>query len=325
MRNIGVHIKSTVDTNERGIAVTWLIIMLPVICGFAALAIDVAYYTQRGMQAQRAADAAALAGVVFLPNDVTGGLGEADRLLEKNGFSGTSTIEEGAKANQLQVTVREEVPSFFARVLGRESFFLERRSLAEYMQPLGMGSPSATLGNDPESSATQPNFWLSQFGPAARKHDGDRYGADNCVDDSTDTNSSVYRCDATTNTRGSNTEFEPLGYKYAVNTGAPVAGNDLEIAVFDPVLANVGSRCTNSVFPDAGQIGALNSWIGDASIRYLDGNNPGGLPWCTGDHFGGYWPNGYSGPTPTTMRFDVYAPSGSVLTGVPPVNRLFAI
>jgi Putative Flp pilus-assembly TadE/G-like len=298
--------------------------MLPVICGFAALAIDVAYYTQRGMQAQRAADAAALGGVVFLPNDLPGGLGEADRLLSKNGFSGSATIEEGPKANQLQVSVKEEVPSFFARVLGRKSFHLERRALAEYMQPLGMGSPSATLGNDPESAAAQPNFWLSQFGPGARKHDGDRYGADDCVDDTTDTNSSVYRCAVTNNKRTvggvENTEFEPLGYKYGVKVDQVSAGKSLEIAIFDPILANVGSRCTNPVFPDAAQLSDLGMWIGDASTRYIDGNNPNGLKWCGGDHVGGYWPDGYTGPTPTTMQFDVYAPSGSVLTGVAPVN-----
>jgi hypothetical protein len=322
MRNLSMRIKHASQRSESGIAVTWLVIMLPVICGFAAMAIDVAYYAQRGMQAQRAADAAALGGVVFLPNDVTGGLGEADRLLEKNGFNGTSTIEEGAKANQLQVTVKEEVPSFFARVLGKESFHLERRALAEYMQPLGMGSPSATLGNDPTSAAPQPNFWLSQFGPAARKHDGDRYGADNCVDDPSDTNSSVYRCAVVSATRGSNTEYANAGYKFGVNVQSVVPGKDLYVEVFDPVLANVGSRCTNPVFPDAGQISALDSMIGDASTRYLDGNNPAGLAWCTGDHSGGYWPDGYTGVTPTTMQFDVYAPTGAVLIGVAPVNPI---
>jgi Putative Flp pilus-assembly TadE/G-like len=317
--------------NERGIAVTWLVIMLPIICGFAALAIDVAYYTQRGMQAQRAADAAALGGVVFLPNDVTGGLGEADRLLSKNGFSGSANIEEGAKANQLQVTVKEDVPSFFARVLGRKSFHLERRALAEYMQPLGMGSPSSTLGNDPESTSPQPNFWLSQFGPAARKHDGDRYGADNCVHvmgtpplPREDNNSAVYRCNGISNTRTiggvQNTEFEPLGYKFGVNVNQVAAGKSLEIAIFDPILANVGSRCTNTVFPDAGQLGALTTWIGDASTRYIDGSTANGLNLCPGDHIGGYWPDGYTEPVATTMQFDVYAPSGLVLTGVAPVN-----
>jgi hypothetical protein len=307
---------------EEGIAVTWLLVILPVILGFAGLAIDVAYYTQRGMQAQRAADAAALGGVVFLPNDVTGGLGEADRLLQKNGFAGGSVIKEGGKANQLEVTVTDEVPAFFARVFGRKSFQLKRRALAEYMQPLGMGSPTSTMGNDPESPDVQPNFWLSQFGPAARKHDGDRYGADNCVDDATDTNSSVYRCTTTSNVRGFNSEYENLGYKFAVNVGATPPGKSLEIAIFDPILANVGSRCDNPVFPDVGQLSALNSWIGDASLRYVNGDAPDGLKWCTGDHSGGYWPTGYTGATPTSMKFDVYAPSGAVLTGVAPVNPI---
>jgi hypothetical protein len=312
--------KPWVRRDEDGIAVTWLMVILPLILGFAGLAIDVAYYTQRGMQAQRAADAAALGGVVFLPNDITGGLGEADRLLQKNGFAGGSVIKEGGRANQLEVTVIEEVPAFFARIIGRESFRLERRALAEYMQPLGMGSPTATMGNDPESAEVQPNFWLSQFGPAARKHDGDRYGSDNCVDDTSDTNSSVYRCNTTANVRGANTEYENLGYKFGVNVNQVVPGKSLEIAVFDPILANVGSRCVNPVFPDGGQLAALNSWIGDASQRYVNGDDPNGLKWCTGDHSGGYWPDGYTGATPTAMKFDVYAPSGAVLTGVAPVN-----
>ncbi len=312
----------TKRVSEHGIAIIWMTIVGPILLALVGMAVDAAYYTYRGMQAQRSADAAALGGVVFLPDDVTGGFGEADRLLDQNGFGGTKLIEQGVKPNQLTVTVTEAVPSFFARILGQESFVLQKRSVAEYVQPLGLGSPQATLGNDPESGGVQPNFWLSQFGPAARKHDGDRFGADNCVDDATDANTPVYRCNATSNTRGANSEFKSDGYKYGISTRGAPPGQDLEISIFDPVTASTGSRCDLPVFPAGGQMAAISSWIADATTRYLDGSTAGGLAWCTGDHEGYYWPNSYSGPAPTTTRFDVFAPSGTVLTGVAPVNPI---
>ncbi len=308
--------------SETGLAMMWMAILTPILLAIVGLAVDASYYTYRGIQAQRSADAAALAGVVFLPDDPTGAFGEAGRLLDRNGFTGTRLIALGARQNQLKVMVTEQIPSFFARIVGKDSFVLQKRAVSEYAQPLGLGSPQATLGNDPESGGTQPNFWLSQFGPAARKHDGDRFGGDNCVDDSTDVNTPVYRCNNTSNTRGANSEFRPDGYKYAINTRSAPAGQDLEIAIFDPVMANVGARCDLPVFPVGGQLSAIGTWIGDASTRYLSGATAAGLAWCTGDHQGNYWPNSYSGPMPATIRFDVFAPSGSVLTGVAPLNPI---
>lgn len=308
--------------SESGLAVMWMAILTPILLAIVGLAVDAGYYAYRGIQAQRSVDAAALAGVVFLPDDATGAFGEAGRLLDRNGFTGAREIALGTKPNQLKITVTEEIPSFFARIVGKESFVLQKRAVSEYVQPLGLGSPEATLGNNPEFGGAQPNFWLSQFSPAARKHDGDRFGADNCVDDGTDNNSPVYRCSGTSNTRGANIEFRPDGYKYGINTRGAPSGQDLEIAIFDPVSANVGSRCDRPVFPVGGQLSAIGTWIADASTRYLDGSTSAGLAWCTGDSEGNYWPDTYSGPMPTTTRFDVFAPSGSVLTGVPPINPI---
>ena len=301
---------------ESGIAALWLVLVMLVLLGFAGFAIDLGFVNYTANKAQRAADSAALAGAVFLPDELSLASATAANVAAQNDYPSGVTVALGTKSNQLDVTVDVDTPAVFARLFGRNSFKVVRRAVAEWLPPLGIGSPDAKLGNDPETSGPQPNFWVSLFGPAARKHDGDRYGADNCVDDPSDNHTPVYRCTSTANARGNNGEFIPDGYRYAVNVGTPPAGQDLVVEVFDPVLANVGSRCdVPGTFPSAAQMSALSASIADASTRYREGTTAAGLQWCTGDGSGYYWPAGYSGATPTSTRFTVLTPERGTFMG----------
>ncbi len=54
----------------------------------SALVIDLAWLWNNSLRIQRTADAAALAGVVFLPGDATSGYNAADQEATRNGYDG---------------------------------------------------------------------------------------------------------------------------------------------------------------------------------------------------------------------------------------------
>ena len=120
--------------------------------GLCAVVIDVSWFWASSLRIQRAADAAALAGVIRLPADVTGARNLARAEAKKNGFedtvNGVTVDAEPDPSNnrRLHVTVHADVGTFFARVLGINSFHTSRSSKAEYVLPVPMGSPENYYG-----------------------------------------------------------------------------------------------------------------------------------------------------------------------------------
>ena len=120
--------------------------------GLMAIVIDVSWYWANTLRVQRAADAAALAGVVWLPNLYSSADTTARAEAKKNGYeagvNGTtiSTSKDPANDRKLIVTISAPVPSFFARVVGIQSFQVTRTSKAEFILPVAMGSPENYYG-----------------------------------------------------------------------------------------------------------------------------------------------------------------------------------
>ena len=122
-----------------------------VLMGMMALVIDVSWYWSNTLRVQRAADAAALAGAVWLPGNVPSAYSAARTEATKNGYTGggaitVSPIQDsqapgGTNPRQLDVTVTAQVNTFFMRVFGINSVTATRSSKAEYIQPVPMGSP----------------------------------------------------------------------------------------------------------------------------------------------------------------------------------------
>src|SRR5207253_7801122 len=71
---------------QRGQVLVIVAIMIVALLGFTGLVTDVAWYEVNLMRIQRAADAAALAGVVYLPGNVAGAQNAALAESSKNGF-----------------------------------------------------------------------------------------------------------------------------------------------------------------------------------------------------------------------------------------------
>ncbi len=132
---------------QAGQIVAIFALMLICLIGLIGLAIDVTFAWREELRIQRAADAAALAGVVYLPGDVPGGVDAAIKEAGKNQVSGgVSASQNSLNPRQMDVTVSAPVPTFFLRALGWTHFDITRVAHAVYILPVPMGSPDPYYG-----------------------------------------------------------------------------------------------------------------------------------------------------------------------------------
>ncbi len=174
------------ESRERGFVAVWFAVLLVVLLGIAALAVDIVHAYQVKERAQNAADAAALGGTVFLPGNPTEAVSRAQTLAKNNGFqngSGGATVTAVQQANptQLKVSVTKVVQTWFARAIGFNSMTVHADSTADYDQPVAMGSPSNTFGNTVDCSGScstgsqYTDFWANVEGPLTQKMQGNAY------------------------------------------------------------------------------------------------------------------------------------------------------
>src|SRR5712691_380579 len=116
--------RSEFGRDERGQTVVITGLMILALLGFLGLVADFAWYELNLARVQRAADAAALAGVVYLPTNMSGAVTAARNESAKNAFQdGVAgvTVTAAADPNNdriLRVDVDAPVPTFFARLFG---------------------------------------------------------------------------------------------------------------------------------------------------------------------------------------------------------------
>jgi Flp pilus assembly protein TadG len=124
-----------------------------VFAGMVAIVIDVSWYWVNSLRVQRAADAAALAGVVKLPADPTSAYALARAEAKKNGYDSTApgitvTPQQfpATTGRRLNVTVSAPVNTFFMRIFGMPQIQATRTARAEFVLPVPMGSPENYYG-----------------------------------------------------------------------------------------------------------------------------------------------------------------------------------
>ncbi len=121
----------------------------------AAIVIDVSWYWVNSLRVQRAADAAALAGAVMLPNDPSTAYTLARDEAKRNGYvpgavaGGNIVItplQDGGNPRRLDVTISAPVGTFFMKVIGIPFINVTRTAKAEFTLPVPMGSPQNYYG-----------------------------------------------------------------------------------------------------------------------------------------------------------------------------------
>jgi len=120
-----------------------------------AMVVDIGWYWSSNLKMQRAADAAALAGAVYLPDNFSGPAPNAQTAAlasaKRNGYvpDAATTISSNVDANnprQLDVTITDKVSTFFLRAVGIQTLNASRASKAEFVLPVPMGSPQNYYG-----------------------------------------------------------------------------------------------------------------------------------------------------------------------------------
>ncbi|MEM9200792.1 MAG: pilus assembly protein TadG-related protein [Actinomycetota bacterium] len=268
---------------DRGYAVIMTALLMIPLMGFAGFAVDVGGWYAQASSIQRAADAAALAGVVWQP-DFARAEATARVAASRNGYThGVDGIEvrvTDAGTQQIEVEIIDtEVDLYFSGVF-LDAVEVGRSSTAEYVRAVPMGSPENFLGNDPVQGEA-PNLWLATFGPNTSKRSGDRYHTTVC--------GGAIFC-----TGNTNDEYAPEGYFFTIDVSA-VQAAPLNVEVFDAVHHQYQDRCDGNhryLFPD-GDV-ASQSWYAtneDGLANYPEeryerggSGNPGGAAWCPGDN-----------------------------------------
>ncbi|MFN8190453.1 MAG: pilus assembly protein TadG-related protein [Nocardioidaceae bacterium] len=302
-------------------AILMALLVAGILFPIASFAVDVARWYVEGERVQAAADAAAMAGVTYLPEYFSQAQTEAIKVAGKNGYpnSGTSTVTValGSKPTQLRVTVTSRVHNSIAASWGDDYTTIKRTAVADYNGPAPMGSPCNTFGNEPPGTAgagpagsvlsvpdsdaqcsTTPMFWTAIAGPDTPKANGDQIMTRTCA-------SGNDGCSGTTNT-----DFNPKGYFYVVRATPAAVGRTVTLQLYDAAWAEVGDACDQS---PSGTVNN-NNWndyaTTDAIARYAKtaGN------YCPGDVLNG------SGRITTTFGLrnptvTQYPPNGTPITG----------
>jgi Flp pilus assembly protein TadG len=289
------------EDSDGGYVAVLVAICLPLFLGLCALAVDVSLWYVEGLRAQKAADAAALAGAVYLPADTKTAHAVALDLVNRNGFtvgSGTTVdVNEDEAPTRLRVTVSTTVHNTFGVVLGHPTTVVTRTAVADFAGPVQMGSPCNVLGNEAmETSGVGSSrcagqagiYWLNVSGTDVNKARGDAYGSGYCT--TPDTDGTIDGCSSLvpagnlwggpTNNTDHNTfvgNGNNSGYLFAVHVASPVSS--LSIQGFDLGWVAVGDKCTETSLDGADASDAPNPYVTDGKTRYAKGAGP----FCSGD------------------------------------------
>ena len=178
---------------QRGQAIVLLAVALIVLLAGIGLAFDAGFDYYWSVGAQRAAAAAALAGVVCMPSQFSpasanpAGFDATDRAIaeaRRNGFDVSDTADQvtvtpaqvAGQPTQLQVTVSRTVPTLFMQVFGIRSFTVSQLAVASYLPPVSIGQSGGQQGSTVSQLGTGNNYYFMRaFGWAADRGQGDAY------------------------------------------------------------------------------------------------------------------------------------------------------
>jgi hypothetical protein len=194
------------DRGERGATLALVAVLLLALLAVAALAIDLGMLYVARNEAQRAADAAALAGAFVFINEgctstggcVAGGSQEtparqqAEAVAAKNYIIGQAVVVEDSditfgypNAEEPQITVAvqrssarsDAIPTIFAKVFGANTVDVSVTATAEAYNPSGGGGNSATVAENCVAPFLVPNCDPSHTSPVNSVCNGGTGGA----------------------------------------------------------------------------------------------------------------------------------------------------
>lgn len=191
---------------DKGAALVFVAASLVLLLGMAAFGTDLAWFYLNSSRVQRAADASALAGVIWMPGNFDEAEDTAFRTAVRNSYDNDNADVTVTPApvpdeeNQLQVTISSTVETFFLTVLGFDTVTITETAIAEYIPPLKLGSPEDQFGNECDQDAADPgvdcgdDFWANIHGPWTESRMGDAY-APRCQSGNSGDGADDFPCD----------------------------------------------------------------------------------------------------------------------------------
>src|SRR2546430_8162888 len=181
---------------QRGQTIFLFALLLVLMLAGVGLAIDAGSGYYWNASAERAASAAALSGVIFMPDQLSSGQAlpagsgndathRAVAEARRNRFDVADTEHAvqvvvaavPGKPNELRVTVSRNVPALFLSALRVRSFAVSRTAIAVYLPPISLGQPGSQLGSTVSqlgAGASSYSF-MREFGWGADREQGEAF------------------------------------------------------------------------------------------------------------------------------------------------------
>jgi Flp pilus assembly protein TadG len=272
-RQRSVRSTAGASSDESGAVAVVVAVLLPLLLILAGTSVDIGRWYVEGARAQKAADAAATAGVTWMPQDPTSAVTTAVAVAGLNGYSsGVAVNTNLLRSSQLQVIVSGTVSNSFGQLFGFPSTTIVRSARADFQAPTLMGSPCNALGNQPLSTDSEPQaapvdsvipttanggwpacagqevsgFWLRAAGPSTHKNNGDRYSTVPC--------SAGDEC-----TSSLNTKYDATGYAYVVRVRPGAEGHAISLQAYDPAYIDTGATCAD--LAGSGFFNGMNRYV----------------------------------------------------------------
>ncbi len=229
--------------HEHGyVLVKFALLLVPLLL-MSGLSVDVGFWYSRASDIQKAADAAALAGVIWLP-DEGAARSHALEAAARNGFvDGVNDVTvsvERAGDRRLRVTIADaSVGSFLWQNLGGREIDLARDGLAEYVMPVPLGSPRNYFGTGTLLGESQQEFlYQSVNASCTSKVQGDRNQSLHFRPLQLDRNGKETSLLSGCSRTPSNPDYDADGYDLYVEAPAGRTAN-IEVLLYDARYSNV--------------------------------------------------------------------------------------
>ena len=217
--------------NDRGAALVLVGASLLLLMGMAAFGADLGWFYLNSSRIQRAADAAALGGVIHLPTSEASAKTNAQSIAVQNGYTNgvnstvvpeADTDDPSLNQTELRVTISADVSTFFLKAFGWDTQRIVQTATAEYVPALPLGSPENQFGDSPGCWPGAPgpsgpcnNFWASIQGHQNGRGWGD-YFSSLCA--------SWQTC-----TTQTNPDYRSRGYLYGIEVPSGTSSFTLEL------------------------------------------------------------------------------------------------
>lgn len=183
--------------SKAGQAIVLLALTGTLMIGGVGVAVDVAVGYLFSIAAERAAAAAALSGVVFMPDQFSSAqavpLGSrndaSDRALDearRNGFDVGDTANGVVVApaavpghpNEFKVTVGKRAPVFFMQLFGFQPYLVTRSAIAAYLPPISLGQPGSQIGATVSQLGSSAFYFMRTEAWSTDRQQGDAFTPD---------------------------------------------------------------------------------------------------------------------------------------------------